>query len=1013
MGTMKLIITSLFLFFSFYLFAQKSSFQSLVEQKKYVELKEYLTNQQEPSSIENKEMLFKHILSSKEKEVLVLYEALGRELFFKLINIRQVTNNKAELLTYSNHLAFILGQKKQEQEWSEWAYLIKNIAEVAYFENNTSKAGKYYHLLEEHIAKADTVCQIVVRVVAANHFMGVEQNYEKAEQFFFRTLSLSQEKSLPFTLTVYGSLAELYFRKKDYERSLDFSYKIMESPKVSVVQKVDVQLKVAQILQIKGAYSKAKEELNKIEKIISSVDPMVIAQNPFWNRLVGLYYAQSLETDLQVEDIETIAAKKEKIIKEIIPSTHNPFAKIKLETALLKACTILQDTETDNIEHFIIQNANYPTSVLLPHYLAVANFYYQKNELDKAIEYYDIILETSSSKNKAEELKTYPINGPLAFEALVYKIKILQKRSTSVDKTTLKRQYLYLKEAIVLLDYLRQTQFTTSAKLEILKETDWLYQTALAVVYDLYQQEKKETYLNEIYRLIEKSKSILLADILMDEKAKKNSTIPLVDQEKEKALLRDLSIYEAQLYEAKQKNDSLKIKTLSTIVFDTRNEVNILKKVLEQKYPKYIQYTQQNSIVPLPKVKDELEKQGASFISYFVREKEVYIFSIVNGISKIRKIVFPKQDARNLVDITLDIRKFLSDFNAIVEISEEDYMNYLSKANLLFELLLSDELSGNPSSRLIISPDGILNYIPFEVLLMKKEALEDMDYTTLAYLIKTYKISYHYTTSLWYLSSQNKNFGGHSNQILGMSATYPAHGSKVNTEWGKVRQQLGELQGANNEVTYLKNNFEGTYYLGAAATENQFRKTAKNHGIIHLALHGVVNEKQPMSSGLIFSDDADSLNDNVLQAYEIQATELNANLVVLSACSTGEGVYKKGEGVISLGRSFLYAGTPCVVVSLWQLNDMASELMIRLFYENLEKGMSKDEALQQAKLSYLERTEGIASHPAFWSPMILIGDNAAIDLSAKNSYWWLWGVLLLGLLGAILFLLKNKFQKQE
>jgi CHAT domain-containing protein len=110
--------------------------------------------------------------------------------------------------------------------------------------------------------------------------------------------------------------------------------------------------------------------------------------------------------------------------------------------------------------------------------------------------------------------------------------------------------------------------------------------------------------------------------------------------------------------------------------------------------------------------------------------------------------------------------------------------------------------------------------------------------------------------------------------------------------------------------------------------------------------------------------------DGVLSAYEIFNLKLKADLVVLSACETGLGKEVKGEGLMSLTRAFMYAGTPSVVVSLWNVNDeSAADLMIK-FYRNLKTTrMSKAEALRQAQLETINDN----GFPFFWAPFVLVG----------------------------------------
>ena len=123
---------------------------------------------------------------------------------------------------------------------------------------------------------------------------------------------------------------------------------------------------------------------------------------------------------------------------------------------------------------------------------------------------------------------------------------------------------------------------------------------------------------------------------------------------------------------------------------------------------------------------------------------------------------------------------------------------------------------------------------------------------------------------------------------------------------------------------------------------------------------------------------------------------------VLSACETGFGEFEQGEGVVSLARSFMYAGVPSLLVSLWQVNDASTANIMKSFYHNLARNMDKASALRQAKLSYIKKAKGIYTHPAFWSPFIQLGDSSPVVLATRNNWrsWVVVGALiLLGLLG--------------
>jgi CHAT domain-containing protein len=178
--------------------------------------------------------------------------------------------------------------------------------------------------------------------------------------------------------------------------------------------------------------------------------------------------------------------------------------------------------------------------------------------------------------------------------------------------------------------------------------------------------------------------------------------------------------------------------------------------------------------------------------------------------------------------------------------------------------------------------------------------------------------------------------------------------------------------------------------------------------IIHLAMHGLLNPQSELLSSLAFTETNNPKSDNFLHAYEISQMELNADLVVLSACETGYGKFQEGNGLTSLARSFMYAGVPALVVSLWQVNDAATANIMTTFYDELSKGKDKARALQIAKLDYLENAKGLGAHPAFWSPFVLLGNEDSIVLGSSFVYWpWLVGVGAL-LLSFALFLGRRK-----
>ena len=166
-----------------------------------------------------------------------------------------------------------------------------------------------------------------------------------------------------------------------------------------------------------------------------------------------------------------------------------------------------------------------------------------------------------------------------------------------------------------------------------------------------------------------------------------------------------------------------------------------------------------------------------------------------------------------------------------------------------------------------------------------------------------------------------------------------------------------------------------------------------------------------MNSSLIFSR-TDS-TDIFLRAADIYSMELDGDMAVLSACNTAYGKLEAGEGPMTLARAFHYAGIPAVVASLWSIPDNSTSRIMRLFYQELDKGLPKDVALQQAKLAYLasdELSSPNSRQPLHWAPTIVIGDVVPVPVSPGNKWWWI--VLGAGLLGGGYRMFRRGFQPE-
>jgi CHAT domain-containing protein len=210
-----------------------------------------------------------------------------------------------------------------------------------------------------------------------------------------------------------------------------------------------------------------------------------------------------------------------------------------------------------------------------------------------------------------------------------------------------------------------------------------------------------------------------------------------------------------------------------------------------------------------------------------------------------------------------------------------------------------------------------------------------------------------------------------------------------------VRAAGGILKGAQLEVESIATMVGSESSIFRLATKKDFQDHSGEYQIIHLAMHSVVNNENPMLSTLYFSAaPGDTTESSHLTANDLYNMQLHADMAVLSACNTGFGKINRGEGIMSFARAFSFAGVNSAIISLWQVPDKATARLMVSFYQYLKEGKTKDVALQLAKKSFVRNYPQMA-HPYYWSGFILSGNNDVISFPTDTRWWWIGGVLLI------------------
>lgn len=341
------------------------------------------------------------------------------------------------------------------------------------------------------------------------------------------------------------------------------------------------------------------------------------------------------------------------------------------------------------------------------------------------------------------------------------------------------------------------------------------------------------------------------------------------------------------------------------------------------------------------------------------------------GNSVFRVSISKKQISIRELGSTAPIEKLTN--RVVTGIKQRNY----SKTDVakLSKLLLPSVVARNIN----IIPDGFLNYLPFEILEVSNSKHP---------IINQSSVSYAYSLPMW-LQTQGKSHHKKSNLL----AVAPNYSSTVGNG---ARNSLKKLPFAEKESAAVASLFDGKQITGLHATKSAFLEELNSHSIFHLAMHAQVVEDAFEESCLYFQ------NNQKLYFSDLYRLNFPAKLVVLSACETGTGSIKSGEGVMSLSRALTYAGVESAVVSLWQVPDKeTSEIMIA-FYEYLKQGSDKSEALALAKRDFL-RNNPMKNDPYYWAGFIVSGADTPVVRKAEY-----WQIFVFGLAVLLLYFVGNR-----
>jgi CHAT domain-containing protein len=533
-------------------------------------------------------------------------------------------------------------------------------------------------------------------------------------------------------------------------------------------------------------------------------------------------------------------------------------------------------------------------------------------------------------------------------------------------------------------------------------------------------------YAGEAFRTNEQSRARSLLDLLSETNAAITEGVPAellkrkqdnLDRQQDIAdILTGISVSTEELKSKPAELDA-ELEKLQTEYEEIENQIRAAS-------PRYATLTA-NKPMTLAEVQQTVLDDKTLLLEYALQADDSYLFAVSkNTVSlfklsaraavekyatELRAQLIPSKLQRRIVGIdVVEANRGLG----IASSAPEEVAPFVTAANNLYKVVLEPAAAMIGEKRLMIVADGALNYVPFEVLLKTADA---GDFASLNYLIKTNEIIYAPSASVVGAIKQQRAKTDNrailviadpvfnSNDARAKKGTAaPVTTSDAEARGLGIQSAVADVAGST-PTPAANASMEGLPLArlnGTRVEADQISKLAKASGgqadvwldldaneenlgtrdiskyrIIHVATHGLLNAERPQFTGVVLSLVGNKTRDGFVRTDEVFNLRLGSPLVMLSACETGLGKEKRGEGVMGLTRAFMYAGAPTVGVSLWSVADKSTADLMTDFYQRLlstSAATTSSGALRGAQLAMISGKK--YSAPFYWAPFVLVGD---------------------------------------
>lgn len=892
------------------------------------------------------------------------------------------------------------------EDWESYIKLLNGLAVVSYYKSDyetlQSYSQKAFDTAREHLGPSHSLYQDALNNLTAYYYN--KGAYSKNDRLLKKILSLNLKNTNAYKQIskTYQNLGTNAFVMNNLQKALAYQKEALryrqKSDELVQLELSNNYKDIGLTFQELGQYDSARVYLNKSLSIVKEFDAskFKIAAINRISTLHGLVEVMMLDQKQQAAKTYAQQAlslqKDDKAFRKAF--TYELLARIDKEEGNYKQA--LENLQNANrLAQLNYRNNSYPK--IARKLAATADLYEQLQQNQQALDYYQkglttlapgYALPTSLANPPADQL----LAPPDALNILHGKAQLLlQLAQQSADEEQLRLSLATFHTAADLIAKMRRGVLTTDAKNALAEKSVDIYEGAIATALALHQKTNDPGFLESAFRLAESNKALLLLESINARQASGFAGLPDSLREQEENLRTDLAFYQKKILEEKQKKekaDADKIKRWQEQIFKLDQQYDWLSSRLESDFPLYHKLKYQDNTLDLPKLQQQLASSSSALLEYFAGEKQWYVFVLTANGLQVASI-----DATSKTDLAIESLRQFARQSPEGGLSAETYLQFTQNAHELYQQLIRPATTLLPQGieQLLIIPDYTLAFLPFDLLLTNpvQDASAGFHPDKVDYLLEQYLLSYDYSATLWSRSQEKENID-FEQPFIGFAPSFsPVFADAVRS---CTSDQLYSLRCNQSEIKAIGEMLGGTQLVAKEAGKPAFEQYAAQSQILHLATHACVDEQDPMFSKIYLADD-------YLSIYDLYNTQLQSELVVLSACNTGSGKLLRGEGVMSLARGFMTAGCASTVMSLWSVDDCATSDIMTNFYKHLKEGRSKQAALRLAKLDYLASANKAQQHPYYWSAFVQYGNGRPLEELSTAINWILLGALLLAGIG--------------